>query len=100
LTEGKSLILCAFDLNDAKKIDAKQTFQVWGQQEGKKDSLRSIGFLYVDDKAQRRWALKTEDPVAIKEIDSVFVTVEPAGGAKKPSGQHLLYANLGDANHP
>jgi hypothetical protein len=100
LTEGKSLIFYAFDLNDAKKIDAKQTFQVWGQQEGKTDSLRSLGFLYVDDKAQRRWALKTEDPAAIKEIDSVFVTVEPAGGAKEPSGQRLLYANLGDANHP
>jgi hypothetical protein len=100
LTEGKSLIFYAFDLNDAKKIDAKKTFQVWGQQEGKQDSLRSIGFLYVDDKAQRRWALKTDDSAAIKEIDSVFVTVEPAGGAKTPSGQRLLYANLGDANHP
>jgi Anti-sigma-K factor rskA len=100
LTEGKSLIFYAFDLNDAKKIDAKQTFQVWGQQEGKTGSPRSLGFLYVDDKAQRRWALKTDDPMTIKEIDSVFVTVEPPGGAKKPSGQHLLYANLGEANHP
>jgi hypothetical protein len=100
LTEGKSLIFYAFDLNDAKKIDTKQTFQVWGQQEGKTNSLRSLGFLYVDDKAQRRWALKTDDPAAIKEIDSVFITVEPAGGAKKPSSQRLLYANLGDANHP
>jgi hypothetical protein len=100
LTEGKSLIFYAFDLNDARKVDAKQTFQVWGQQEGKTSSLRSLGFLYVDDKAQRRWALKTEDPAVVKEIDSVFVTVEPQGGAKKPSGQHLLYAYLGEANHP
>jgi hypothetical protein len=100
LTEGKSLIFYAFDLNDARKADAKQTFQVWGQQEGKASSLRSLGFLYVDDKAQRRWALKTEDPAVVKEIDSVFVTVEPQGGAKKPSGQHLLYAYLGEANHP
>ena len=100
LTEGKSLIFYAFDLTDAKKINPKQTFQVWGQQEGKTSSLRSLGFLYVDDKAQRRWALKTDDPAAVKEIDSVFVTVEPAGGAKKPSGQRLLYAHLGEANHP
>jgi hypothetical protein len=100
LTEGKSLIFYAFDLNDAKRADAKQTYQVWGQQEGKTASPRSLGFLYVDDKAQRRWALKTEDPAAIKEIDSVFVTVEPPGGAKKPSGQRLLYAYLGEANHP
>ena len=100
LTEGKSLIFYAFDLTDAKKINAKQTFQVWGQQEGTASSLRSLGFLYVDDKTQRRWALKTEDPAAVKEIDSVFVTVEPEGGAKKPSSQRLLYAYLGEANHP
>ncbi len=100
LTEGKSLIFYAFDLTDAKKINAKQTFQVWGQQEGKTSSLRSLGFLYVDDKTQRRWALKTEDPAAVQEIDSVFVTVESEGGAKKPSSQRLLYAYLGDANHP
>jgi hypothetical protein len=100
LTEGKSLIFYAFDLTDAKKMNAKQTFQVWGQQEGNATSLRSLGFLYVDDKTQRRWALKTDDPAAVKEIDSVFVTVEPEGGAKKPSSQRLLYAYLGDANHP
>jgi hypothetical protein len=100
LTEGKSLIFYAFDLADAKKMNAKQTFQVWGQQEGKTSSLRSLGFLYVDDKTQRRWALKTEDPAAVGEIDSVFVTVEPEGGAKKPSSQRLLYAYLGEANHP
>jgi len=100
LTEGRSLIFYAFDLTDARKIDAKQTFQVWGQQEGKTGSPRSLGFLYVDDKKQKRWALKTDDPAAIKEIDSVFVTVEPEGGAKKPTGQRLLYAYLGEANHP
>jgi hypothetical protein len=100
LTEGKSLVFYAFDLTDAKKINAKQTFQVWGQQEGKTSSLRSLGFLYVDDKAQRRWALKTDDPAAVNEIDSVFVTVEREGGAKEPSSQRLLYAYLGEANHP
>jgi hypothetical protein len=100
LTEGKSLIFYAFDLTDAKKMNAKQTFQVWGQQEGKTSSPRSLGFLYVDDKAQRRWALKTDDQAAVKEIDSVFVTIEPEGGAKKPSSQRLLYAYLGEANHP
>ena len=100
LTEGKSLIFYAFDLNDAKLNDAKHTFQVWGQAGGKEASVRSLGFLYVDDKAQRRWALKVENPKLVSEIDSVFVTVEPAGGAKKPGGQRMLYAYLGEANHP
>ena len=100
LTEGKSLIFYAFDLNDARLADAKHTFQVWGQEEGKTGSVRSLGFLYVDDKAKRRWALKVDNPRLVSEIDSVFVTVEPEGGGKKPSGKRMLYAYLGEANHP
>ena len=100
LTEGKSLIFYAFDLNETKLADAKHTFQVWGQEEGKTGSVRSLGFLYADDKAKRRWALKVEDPRLVSEIDSVFVTVEPVGGGKKPSGQRMMYAYLGEANHP
>lgn len=100
LTEGKSLTFYAFDLNDGKSVNPKQTFEVWGQQEGKPGSSRSLGFLYVDDKAQKRWALNVDNPDLIKEVDSVFVTVEPAGGAKQPSGPRMLYAFLGEANHP
>ena len=100
LTEGKSLIFYAFDLNETKLADAKHTFQVWGQEEGKTGTVRSLGFLYADDKAKRRWALKVEDPRLVSEIDSVFVTIEPVGGAKKPSGQRMMYAYLGEANHP
>ena len=43
--------------------------------------------------------LRVENPELVKEINSVFVTVEPAGG-KQPSGQKMLYAYLGEANHP
>jgi hypothetical protein len=100
LTEGKSLVFYAFDLNDLSKNDAKKSFQVWGQQTGKASSLRSLGFLNVDNKAQQRWALKTNDAAAFKNINSIFVTVEPQGGAKSPSGQRLLFAYLGEANHP
>lgn len=100
LTEGKQLVFYAFDLNEAKIKNAKHAFQVWGQQEGKKSSAHSLGFLIVDDKTQRRWALKVDDPNLLKEIDSVFVTVEPANGGKQPSGQKMLYAYLGEANHP
>jgi hypothetical protein len=100
MTEGKSLVFYAFDLNDQGKNGAKKTFQVWGQQQGKAGSLRSLGFLNVDSKTQQRWALKTTDVAAFKQIDSVFVTVEPQGGAKTPSGQRLLFAYLGQANHP
>jgi hypothetical protein len=100
LTEGKSLVFYAFDLNDPAKNGAKKTFQVWGQQEGKAGSLRSLGFLNVDNKTQQRWVLKTNDAAAFKQINSLFVTVEPQGGAKTPSGRRLLFAYLGEANHP
>ena len=87
-------------MNDNPNNDAKKTFQVWGEQEGKPGSLRSLGFLNVDNKTQQRWALKTNDAAAFKNINSLFVTVEPQGGAKTPSGQRLLFAYLGEANHP
>jgi hypothetical protein len=100
LTEGKSLVFYAFDLNDPAKNGPKKTYQVWGQTEGRSGSIRSLGFLNVDNKAQQRWVLKSNDTATFKEINSLFVTVEPQGGAKTPNGQRLLFAYLGEANHP
>jgi len=100
LTEGKSLVFYAFDLNDPAKNGSKKTYQVWGQTEGKTGSVRSLGFLNVDNKTQQRWVLKSNDAATFKEVNSLFVTVEPQGGAKTPSGQRLLFAYLGEANHP
>jgi hypothetical protein len=100
LTEGKSLVFYAFDLNDPAKNGSRKTYQVWGQTEGRSGSVRSLGFLNVDNKAQQRWVLKSNDTATFREINSLFVTVEPQGGAKAPSGQRLLFAYLGEANHP
>jgi hypothetical protein len=100
LTEGKSLVFYAFDLNDPARNGSKKTYQVWGQTEGRAGSVRSLGFLNVDNKAQQRWVLKSNDAATFKEVNSLFVTVEPQGGAKTPSGQRLLFAYLGEANHP
>jgi hypothetical protein len=100
LTEGKSLVFYAFDLNDPARNGSKKTYQVWGQTEGRAGSVRSLGFLNVDNKAQQRWVLKSNDAATFREINSLFVTVEPQGGAKTPSGQRLLFAYLGEANHP
>jgi hypothetical protein len=99
-TEGKSLMFYAFDLNEGRAINAKARFQVWGEQLGKQSSVRSLGILYVDDKAQKRWVLKLENPDLLSNIDSVFVTVSATGRGNKPGGQRLLYAYLGQPNHP
>jgi hypothetical protein len=100
LAGGKSLVFYAFDLDESITNGSKKTYQVWGQTEGRSGSLRSLGFLKVDNKTQQRWALRSNDTATFKEINSLFVTVEPQGGAKTPSGQRLLYAYLGEANHP
>jgi hypothetical protein len=100
LTEGKSLTFYAFDLNEDRVLNAKRSFQVWAVPEASKNSARSLGVLRVDAKAQGRWVLKVENPELVKAINSVFVTVEPTVGGKQPSGQKMLYAYLGQANHP
>ncbi len=100
LNEGKSLSFYAFDLNDERSVNAKRNFQVWAVPEANKSASRSLGYLQIDAKAQGRWMLKVDNPELVKNINSVFVTVEPASGGKQPSGQKMLYAYLGEANHP
>jgi hypothetical protein len=100
LTEGKSLIFYAFDLNEDRVLNAKRSFQVWAVADGEKNSARSLGLLHVDAKAPGRWVLKVENPELVKDVSSVFVTIEPAAGGKQPDGQKMLYAYLGQANHP
>ncbi len=100
LAEGKSLTFYAFDLNESGILNAKRGFQVWALSETGKNSARSLGLLHVDAKAPGRWVLRTQDPELVKEISSVFVTAESAAGSKQPSGQKMLYAYLGEANHP
>ncbi len=99
LTEGKSLTFYAFDLNDERAANMKRGFQVWAADSGK-NSARSLGFLHADAKAAGRWVLKVENPELVKAISSVFVTSEPVAGDKQPSGEKMLYAYLGEANHP
>jgi hypothetical protein len=97
LTEGKSLTFFAFDLNDAKVINAKGRFQVWGEELGQKGSARSLGVLTVDDRTQNRWALKVKDPSLLNQVNAIFVTVSPS--ANSSSGPRQLYAYLGQPNH-
>jgi predicted nucleic acid-binding Zn-ribbon protein len=101
-TEGKSLVFYAYDLNEAKIETANYHYRVWAMKEGQDKQIRSLGIFYSDDKAQRRWVFKCDDPKVLAEIDSVFVTLEPANGdSLHPKGTNLMYAYLrGQANHP
>jgi hypothetical protein len=99
--EGQSLIFYAFDLPSGKLSVAKYTFQGWAQKESVSHSVRNLGTFSVDDRDQRRWVLKVNDPQQLKGIDSVFVTAEVAGDVGAPRGKKLLYAFIvGEPNHP
>jgi hypothetical protein len=105
-TRGKSLIFYAFDLDRARNAgtDDASAFQVWGHKEKPQDENarpRSLGILYLDSASNRRWTLTLDDPRTLAQIDAVFVTVEPHGGSREPTGKPFLFAQLQKpANHP
>jgi Anti-sigma-K factor rskA. len=101
-TKGKSLIFYAFDLDQQPGIRQASTFQAWAREGSDTAKPISLGIFYMDNEANRRWVLKTDDPKVLAQINAVFVTVEPKGGSQKPSGKQLLYAYLRQVspNHP
>jgi hypothetical protein len=101
-TDGKSLIIYAYDLNDRRVEEAGYHYRVWGKKEGPAQGVKSLGIFYSDDKAQKRWVFKYADPKVLSEIDSVFVTLEPPGkNLTEPKGEKFLYAYLrNQPNHP
>lgn len=100
-TKGKSLIFYAYDLEEVPGVRNASTFQAWGRRGPDREQALDLGIFYVDNAAKKRWVLKFDNPKELDEIDAVFVTVEPKGGSRKPSGKPLLYAYLQLApNHP
>lgn len=101
-TEGKSLVFYAFDLDEAKVEKAGYQYRIWAKQERQDSHVQSLGMFYSDDKTERRWVFKCNDPKVLNEIDSVFVTLEPSNADPvHPKGSELMYAYLrGQPNHP
>jgi len=100
-TRGKSLLFYAYDLDQQAGLKKASTFQAWGRREGGQDQPVNLGILYEDSAANKRWVVRSEDPKTLEQIDAVFVTVEPNGGSRHPSGKPLLFASLRiHPNHP
>ncbi len=100
-TQGKSLLFYAFDLEDNSDLRNADTFQAWGRSDADKGKPLNLGIFFMDSESNRRWVLRLDDAKKVKQIDAVFVTVEPHGGSKKPTGKPFLYALLRkEANHP
>lgn len=100
-TKGKSLIFYAYDLDQQPVARNANTFQVWGRRGPDREPPFPLGIFYEDNASKKRWVLKLDDPKLLAQIDAVFVTIEPNGGSRKPSGKPLLFAYLRvDPNHP
>jgi hypothetical protein len=103
-TQGKSLIFYAFDLPTKNTADGKFVYAAWGSNSNTLNSktAHSLGIFYNDDQTEHRWAMKFDDPKLLEEIDTVFVTLEPAGRPfAAPTGKPLLEAYFGTPpNHP
>jgi Anti-sigma-K factor rskA/Putative zinc-finger len=100
-TKGKSLIFYAYDLDQQTVAKKASTFQVWGQRGSEREEAFPLGIFYEDNASKKRWVLKLDDPKLLAQVDAVFVTIEPNGGSRKPSGKPLLFAYLRvDPNHP
>jgi hypothetical protein len=100
-TKGKSLIFYAYDLDQQPGLREASTFQAWGRRGPDVTQAMDLGIFYADNTTHKRWVLKFDDPKSLDQIDAVFVTVEPKGGSRKPSGKQLLFAYLRvEPNHP
>jgi hypothetical protein len=103
-TQGKSLVFYAFDLPVKNTADGKFVYAAWGSNSNNLNSkaAHSLGIFYNDDQTQHRWAMKFDDPKLLDEIDTVFVTLEPADKPfATPTGKPLLEAYFGTPpNHP
>jgi hypothetical protein len=100
-TKGKSLIFYAYDLDGAPGWKKANSFQAWGMHGADRSQSFNLGMFYEDNVSKKRWVLKFDDRKTLRQIDAVFVTIEPRGGSERPSGKPFLYAYLKmGANHP
>lgn len=101
-TKGKSLIFYAFDLDQQPGSRNAKAFQVWGNSGEERSKALSLGVFYMDSESNRRWVFKSDDPAVLAQVNAVFVTFEPKGESKTPSGKPFLFAYLrtAPANHP
>lgn len=101
LTKNKSLVFYAYDLDQQPGVKDTSTFQAWGMRGADRKTALNLGIMYADNSMDKRWMLKFDDPKALEEINAVFVTIEPGGGSRVPSGRQVLFAYLReDPNHP
>jgi len=97
-TQDRSLVFYGFDLEKKAATKHAVAYQVWGS--GTDRSPVSLGLFYQDDN-HKRWVLRCSDAKTLSRLNMVFVTVEPEGGSRTPTGPQFLRAYLQiQPNHP
>jgi len=97
-TRDRSLAFYGFDLDKQPGLQQSVAFQAWGS--GADRQPVNLGLFYQDDN-HKRWVVRFNDAKTLARLNMVFVTVEPPGGSKKPTGRQLLRAYLQiQPNHP
>jgi anti-sigma-K factor RskA len=69
---------------------AGHVYQVWYVHDGQTDPVPAGALFDVDSAGQGTAAL----PGGVDDVNSVLVSVEPAGGSRKPTTQPVIAANL------
>jgi Putative zinc-finger len=101
LVNHNLLMFYAFDLPIGVESKKAVAFQAWGYRQPDSHQVESLGLFILDNAKWNRWELRVSDPQLLSRIDTLFVTKEPPGGSRSPSGRHLLSASLAGApNHP
>jgi flagellar biosynthesis GTPase FlhF len=103
--EGQSLVFYAYDLATSSHSDKKVVFHVWGETVGLKETTYSLGILHSDNPTEARWVLTFDDPKVLNRINAVYITAEhfssiASASTTEPHGRPVLYAFLGNPNHP
>jgi hypothetical protein len=97
--EGRSLVFYAYDLPNSKHPNKNLAFHVWGEKAGTKATSFQLGIMHPDDPIQNRWVLTFDDPKVLNRITAVYITINPPA-QPSPQGRQLMYAFLGNPNHP
>jgi hypothetical protein len=91
--KSKSLLFVASGLN-GKKGAKGNALQLWGAHGISATSVRSLGIVDIDDLETDLWALTVTDSSKLEGVDTIYLTVEKAGGSEKPTSKQLMYTYL------
>src|SRR5260370_8769832 len=94
VTKGKSLIVYAYDVDQAEGIKNGSTFQAWGSLGPDREQALNLGVFYEDNVAKKRWIVRSDDAKTLQQIQAVFVTIDPKGGIVKRTRKPCLFSSV------